>query len=550
MTDTYTVSDYLLDRLQSLGVDHLFGIPGDFILPFFQAMEPHGIAHIATCNELNAGYAADGYARLRGLGAVAVTYGPGAFSLVNAVAGAYAERVPLVVISGGPRLKTYTSNPQPTLHHVLPGKLASSMAIFKEITVLAQRLDDPNTASTMIDAALQTCLREQRPVYLEVPSDLQLAPCSRPVGELQASEPPSHPTFDQLLARICQRIVAGRTVLLSGHEIHRQHLQEKVGQLVSRTGLPIASMFTGKADYAEHWPQCVGLYMGAGSCEPVRQFVESADNVIFLGAVPSDFNLGGFTAKLRPQQQIIAFDNALMIDDERIESIPLTAFVDALLDHLPPGCGAQDDAPHAGFLHRAATPYQPESSTPVCNRRFYDRIAHFLRSGDIVLADAGAAVNSVHIQLPAGVQYQTSTYWASIGMGFGASVGASFAADTGQRVIALEGDGSFQMSAQELATLTRYGKAPIIFLINNRGYTAERLIHDGAFNDIAEWKYHRLCEAWGGAGIEVRTEGELETALSHADQWAGPGALLIEVHMDPWDASDAFKLMSEALRTH
>jgi indolepyruvate decarboxylase len=550
MATDCTVSRYLLDRLHALGVRHLFGIPGDFILPFFEVLVTHPIEHIATCNELNAGYAADGYSRLKGLGAAAVTYGPGAFSLVNAVAGAYAERVPLVVISGGPRLAAYGADPQPLLHHVLPGRLGSSLTLFNEITVLAQRLDDPATAPDLIDRALQTCLRERRPVYLEIPCDLQRSPCAAPRAALDRMAPALDPqTLERAVGRVATRMKTGRGVLLAGHEVHRARLQERVRELVEKTGLPIASLFTGKADYAEQWPQCIGLYMGAGSCEPVRQFVESCDTVLFLGAVPSDFNLGGGTARIAPGAQVTAFDDAVIVGNERLAPVPLDAFVDALLAELPAGCGRRADAPRAGFLHRAADPYRAQPDAAITNKRFYDRLAHFLREGDIVLADAGAAVNSVHVQLPAGVQYQTSTYWASIGMGFAASVGACFAAGPQQRVIAVEGDGSFQMTAQELATMTRFGRTPVVFVINNRGYTAERLIHDGPFNDIADWKYHRLCEAWGGSGMEVRTEADLEAALARADVWQGPGPLLIEVHLDAWDASEAFRLMSEALRT-
>ena len=548
---TYTVADYLLERLEGGGADHVFGIPGDFILPFFEVMARHGTDHVATCNELNAGYAADGYARLKGLGAIAVTYGPGAFSLINAVAGAYAERVPLVVISGGPRLATYRAEIQPALHHVLPDKLGASMAIFYEITTLALRLDDPQTAPERIDQALEACLRDQRPVYLEIPSDLQQAECTAPGAPLHIPpKPVDERALGQALELLASRVVKGkRTVLLPGHEVHRQQLQNSVRELVGKTGMPVASMFTGKADYAEQWPECIGLYMGAGSCREVSRFVEAADTVIFLGAVPSDFNLGGSTAQLQDSQVVLAYEDRFEHKGQRLDKVPLGALLVGLIERLPQDCARVPQAPRAGFIHRSGNAYVSGGDLPISNKRFYDRMAHFIRNGDIVLADAGAAVNSAHIQLAEGAQYQTSTYWAAIGMGFGASLGACFATGKGQRVIVLEGDGSFQMSAQELGTMTRYSKTPLVFVINNLGYTAERLIHDGPFNDIAPWKYHRLADAWGGRGVEVRTEADLERVLSLAESWAGPGPLLIEVHMDPWDASEAFRLMSEGLRT-
>lgn len=546
--NSITVSDYLLMRLKSLGVDHIFGIPGDFILPFFQKMGGEsGVSHVAACNELNAGYAADGYARVRGLGAVAATYGPGAFSFVNAAAGALAERVPVVFISGGPETESYAS--QPILHHLLPDKYEASMKIFEQVTVHAALLDDPQRATEEIDRALQICLAEKKPVYLEIPRDIQTTPCAAP-QPLQLT--PAASNQDELARAVqvvAERIAQGaRSVILPGHEIHRSNLQEQVVDLVKRKGLPSGSMFIGKADFVEHMPECIGLYQGAGSLQEVKEFVEGADNVIFLGSVPSDFNLGGFTAKLDDDQVVRVLENQVIVGGQTFDNVRIGDFIAGLLESLPDNPEREEGRPVQGFSHKPDQPYQANPNEPMSNKRFYDRIAHFVRAGDILCADAGCAINSSHLQLPEGVTYVASCYWASIGMGFGASLGACFAASDSQRVVALEGDGSFQMTAQELSSMTRYGKAPIIFVVNNKGYTAERLIHDGPFNDIADWKYHKLPEAFGGQGVDVHTEGELEEALQLAETYQGPGPLVIEVHVDPWDASEAFTLMSETLR--
>ena len=542
-----TVSDYLLMRLKSLGVNHIFGIPGDFILPFFQKMEGSGIEHVAACNELNAGYAADGYARINGLGAVAATYGPGAFSFVNAAAGALAERVPVVFISGGPETESYRT--QPILHHTLPNRYEASMKIFEQVTAHTKLLDNPATAIQDIDEALQICLAEKRPVYLEIPRDIQTTACRLPEPLIMTAAVSDESSLKASVELVVDRIKTGaRTVILPGHEIHRSNLQNKVIDLIRRKGLPCGTMFIGKADFIEHMPECIGLYQGAGSLQSVKDFVESADNVIFLGAVPSDFNLGGFTAKLSDQQMIQVLEDQVILADKQFEQVRIADFIEALLEELPDKSEQEEGQPQQGFSHKPSVVYEPKNDEPMSNKRFYDRIAHFVKAGDILCADAGCAINSSHLQLPDGVTYVASCYWASIGMGFGASLGACFAANDSQRVIALEGDGSFQMTAQELSSMARYGKAPIIFVVNNKGYTAERLIHDGPFNDIADWKYHKLPEAFGGQGIDVHTEGDLESALAVAENYQGPGALVIEVHVDPWDASEAFTLMSETLR--
>ena len=547
---TFTVSDYLLRRLKSVGVDHVFGIPGDYILPFFESMADSDVNHVAACNELNAGYAADGYARLRGLGAVAVTYGPGSFSLVNAAAGAFAEDVPLLIISGGPTLEAYRT--MPAMHHLLPGKFGAALKIFEQVTAYAGFLDDPRHAAAEIDHALGVCLSQQKPVYLEIPQDVQTHACEVPQEisfrrgiDSDRSEVARAVKF--LVARISE---SRRTVILPGHEVHRAQIEQAVIRLIEKTGIPVASMFVGKAEFLEQHPNCIGAYQGAGSLQEVRQFVEAADTVVFLGCVPSDFNLGGFTAQLSESQTIHVLNNQVRAGKRVFDNVSIGHLVEGLLAALPENTGKVSEAPVQAFVHRPKNPYRAEPGQAMTNQRFYDRMAHFLQAGDIVLADAGCAINSTQVQLPAKTRYIASCYWASIGMAFGATLGACFAAQPGQRVIALEGDGSIQMTAQELSSMVRYGKTPIVFVVNNKGYTAERLIHDGPFNDIAEWKYHQLPVAFGGVkGEDVHTEGELEKALARAAEHRGPGPLVIEVHIDAWDAPAAFRLMSEALRS-
>lgn len=545
-----TVSGYLLRRLKSLGVDHIFGIPGDYILPLFESIAGSGVDHIAACNELNAGYAADGYARLRGLGAVAVTYGPGSFSLVNSTAGAYAESVPLVVISGGPARAAYQA--MPAMHHVLPRKFDASLRIFEQVTAHARVLNQPLNAAAEIDEALAVCLSQRKPVYLEIPQDVLSHRCSPPEErEFSRGITSDKAEVARAVGLLACRIIEGkRTVILAGHEIQGARIEAAVTRLISEAGIPFASMFVGKADFLEQHPNCIGAYQGAGSREDVRQFVEGADTVIFLGCVPSDFNLGGFTARLDETRVVHVLDNQVKVGGEQFEGVSITDLVTGLLEALPPGAATAAGAPVQAFSHPTRGDYRPVSDQAITNRRFYDRIALFLRERDIVLADAGCAINATQVQLPANTRYIAACYWASIGMGFGATLGACFAAEPGQRVIALEGDGSFQMTAQELSSMVRYGKTPIIFVVNNQGYTAERLIHDGEFNDIAAWKYHLLPVAFGGMeGEEVRTEGDLERALERASRHQGPGPLLIEIHLDPWDASEAFRMMSVALRS-
>ncbi len=542
-------AEFLLARLQTLGVTELFGIPGDYILPFFESLEASPLRHVATCNELNAGYAADGYGRLRGAGAVAVTYGPGAFSLVNAVAAAYAERSPLVVISGGPPLAAYADGR--LLHHVLPGRVAASVDIFRPITVYAQALLDPATAARDIDAALQQCLLHSRPVYLELPQDLQHRVCAAPPDWQAPARSADPASAAEAVSALAERLRASQhCVWLVGHEIAALGLQQSLCELVDRTGVPVATVFAGRPDFIEEHPRCIGLYHGLGSLDPVREFVESADTVVWLGAVASDFNKGGSTAKLSPEQEVRLFDDQLWIGGRLIETAPLPAVLAGLAEQLPAGHWAELPLPDSpGYAHRRDAGFEAEPETPISNQRFYDRIATWLRPGDLVLADAGPCISMAYVQLPPEARYLASGYWASIGAGVGMALGAAFARAEQGRVIGFEGDGAFQMTAQELSTMVRYDRRSVIFLINNRGYTAERLIHDGSFNDIQNWDYWRLPEVFGGVpGCLVRNEGELELALARAEAHAGPGPLLIEISIDPFDVPAAFERMSAGLR--
>ena len=545
------VSEYLLTRLHALGVEHAFGVPGDFILPFFESIGNTPVTHIAACNELDAGYAADGYARLKGLGLAVVTYGPGSFSLLNAVAGAHAEDVPLVVVSGGPPSYAYRADPKPVLHHLLTDNFAASLRIFEQVTVYARLLDNPEEAAANIDHALQICLSRKKPVYLEIPQDMQRHEIGAPVrSDFDLSHRNNETTIKAAQLLIARITKGDRTVILSGHEIHRWALQDKVIRLAQKTGIPVASMFVGKAEYLEHLPKCIGVYQGAGSIEAVRKYVESADTVLFLGAAPSDLNLGGFTAELSNQQTVTVWNNKVQMEQGSFSDIPITNIVDLLLERLPEQVMQDEAQPVQCFLHKPNASHKVETDAILTNKRFYDRLANFLQPNDIVLADGGCAFNLTHMQFPANTFSIASNYWASIGMGFGAALGACFAATDEQRIIAIEGDGSFQMTALELSSMIRYGKAPIVVVVNNKGYTAERFIHDGEFNDIAQWRYHKLPEAFGGGmGIEARTEGELELALEKASDERRSELLLIEAHLDPFDVSEGFRALCKAFRS-
>ncbi|MCB1704111.1 MAG: alpha-keto acid decarboxylase family protein [Halioglobus sp.] len=543
----FLIPDYLLQRLAEIGIHHIFGVPGDFIMPFFGRIAGSAVEHIGCCNELNAGYAADGYARVQGAGAVVVTGGVGPLSLINAVAGAYAENVPVVVIAGGPGVATFRR--QPKIHHTIPGNFLAPVKMMAEVTAAAVLLDDAATAPAHIDAAIAACLSTCKPVYIEIPMDIQKAACERPepLALPERISPRSPAQVRSLAGEIAARIGNGeRVVICVGHEVERFQLQAQLTALIDKTGLPVASMMFGKAGYVECLDSCIGLYMGAISPDEVRTFVEDADLVLFIGAHETDMNMGIGTARLQPERTVFLREGEAVFKDRTCSDIPLGDFLVELTRQSEAAGGMRFPAqPVQSFFYSRNEPFQAAPTDALTSTRFYRRLVHFIQPGDVIAADTSAGINSASFQLQQDAISITTPYWASMGMCFGAAVGASFAPRLSNRVIALEGDGSLLMTIQELSTLARYQKPTIVFVLNNKGYTVERMIHDGAFNDIPEWRYHKLPEVIPGChSLQVRTEGDLEHALAAAGEHSGPGPLIIEVHLDARDVSDLFQVFT------
>jgi TPP-dependent 2-oxoacid decarboxylase len=539
-----TVGEYLFHRLESLGVRHIFGVPGDYVLDLMDVLNKSPINLVCNCNELNAGYAADAYARVRGLGAVCVTYGVGGFSLVNAVVGAYAERVPLVVISGAPN--SSVKKDDLLLHHTT-GDYNLQFTIMEKVTVASVILTNASQATSQIDQTLEACLHYKRPVYIEIPLDLVHQPCNFP----ETHPPlPSKLTNPETLQEVIEEAVsllekAQRPVILAGVEFNRFHLQNKLLKLLETTGYPIATTMLGKSCISEMHPQFIGNYVGALSREYVRQRIETADCVLCLGAIMSDMNLGGYTAKLDDRKLINANSEKVKIKHHFYQPVYLGDFLDGLIANLQKkNSGNLDINPASHLLSKS---FLPQPDEKITNLRFYERINHFLEDGFIVIADTGdAIVATMDLLMYKETDFIGQAFYLSIGYSIPACLGAAMASPH-SRPIVFVGDGAFQMTAQELSTIIRHKLNPIIFLINNDGYTIERVIKDGSYNDIQPWKYHQLPQVFGESwSCEVRTEGELEQALSQAK--ANTDCVsFIEIHFDRFDCSQGLIRLGQAI---
>ena len=538
-----SIGGYLIQRLQDHGLQHVFGIPGDFVLQFYGMLQDSPIEVIGTTREDCAGYAADAYARVRGLGACCVTYCVGGLSLVNSIAGAYAEKSPVVVISGAPGIDERRNNP--LLHHKVRD-FNTQREVFEKITVANASLDDPLTAFREIDRCLAAALRYKRPVYIEIPRDrvqtISLYPHQPPVDDLVSDPAVLHEALAEAKAMINS---SRRPVIIAGIEMHRFGLGQEVVKLAEQAGIPMCSTLLGKSVVSEKHPLYLGVYEGAMGRETVRKYVEESDCVILLGAFMTDINLGIFTANLDPGKCLYVTSEQLRIRHHHYHDVLLEDFMQGLLKaQLSP------PKPKLPKSKDAVVPYKAKPNAPVTNRRLFARINELLDENMVVVADVGDCLfGASDLTIYRHTEFISPAYYTSMGFAIPASIGAQFA-NLKLRPLVLVGDGAFQMTCLELSTAVRYGFNPIIMVLNNKGYTTERFLQEGPFNDILNWNYHKLNEFLGGGeGFEVQTEGELESALTAALANKKSFSLL-NIHLDKLDISPALERLAERLSKH
>ena len=542
-----TVAKYLLSRLKEIGVDHLFGVPGDFVLGFFNEVLKSDIEYIGTCNELNAAYAADGYARIRGIGAFSSTYGVGELSAVNGVAGAFAERVPVVVITGSPA--TINFRTRPLLHHTL-GDYQVPLRIYEKITVASTELISGETAPAEIDRVLSACLSQQKPVYISLPSDVVMMKCNQPVAFPFPASSQSDPSALKEAVKEALDMLnkAKKPVVIGDVELIRFKLQKDFSKFLNKTGFPYVTMMWGKTVLSEQNPQYIGLFEGDRSRDYVRNRVNSADCVLQLGALMTDFNTGGFTTNLDDENTISANICSVKIKHHFYENVYLGDFILQLTKKLSPRDAATLDIQCAaeGCTHRGTETYQPDAPKPLTIKRFFDRMSHFIEKNSIVIAETGVSLfSTAEMLMPQGTTFIGQTFYGSIGYTVGATLGAATAAPDRQTVLFV-GDGSFQVTGQDLSTMIRNHLKPIIFLINNDGYTIERVIIDHPYNDIQPWHYHKLVDVFGGGmGLDVHTEAELEDALLQAK--TANGLVFIEIHTGRYDCPESLRKAGQSM---
>ena len=512
MTGKATIGSAVLDRLHRLGVRHIFGIPGDYVLSLFQLIEASPIKHVATTREDCAGFAADAYARINGIGAVCVTYCVGGLNTVNAIACAYAERSPVVLLTGSPGLSERIRTPY--LHHMVRD-FSTQREVFERMTVAAVTLDDPLTAERELDRAFAALLRYRRPIYVEIPRDMVYTPLAGAIKPICIEDAPSDPAaLEEAIGEVRTMLAsAKRPAMLVGAEVGRFGLQDDLGRLVERMNIPIASTLLGKSIIREDHPLYVGVYGGLIGRDEVQQFINDSDCLLILGSILSDVeDLDARSPLLAEGRTIHATADRVAIKHHRFDSIKFQDFVRAL-GQAPLPAFPLREAPTRTVT--ALSPPAPDS--PVTLDGLFRHLDTVLTDKTVVIADVGEslfAAADLHVRHR--FEFLSPAYYTSMGFAVPAALGASFA-DPSLRPIVLVGDGAFQMTGTELSSCVRYGQAPIVVLLNNRGYSTEREIMEGPFNDLHEWQYEKMVDLIGGGiGSRVSTQREFEERLAAA----------------------------------
>ncbi|RMZ84896.1 hypothetical protein DV738_g396, partial [Chaetothyriales sp. CBS 135597] len=570
MTDQVDLAEYLFTRLRQLGVQSVYGVPGDYNLTALDYVGNAGLHWVGNANELNAGYAADGYARVKGIAAVVTAFGVGELSAINALAGSYAEWAPVVHVVGTP--STAMQNQRVCLHHSLgDGNFRVFADMAAKLTVAQANLVDLQTAPAEIDRCLRECVLQCRPVYIELPTNLVSAKvsASRLSVPIDTSIPVSDEGFeDAEVDLFLERIYASKQpfIIVDGCT-DRYGISEEADELVRVTGFPTSTTPFGKGIVNETYPNFHGIYAGSAGKQAYMSWAQSCDLTLRIGPLDSDVNTYGFTTLPDPAKMISFHRDSVEFGGDcqsaEYRNVHVKSLLRKVLDRLDKEkVPKYDPYPDLGVPWAQLKALPPTQADGVIDQEtFWQRVSTFFRSGDIVLTETGTpSVGGRELILPPHVRLINSSIWLSIGYMLPAAAGAALALrdlvaegkGAAGRTILFEGDGSLQMTAQAISDMIRNRLDVLVFIINNDGYTIERWIHgmDAAYNDIQPWRYLQAASFFGAPLDDpdypvvtrtARTWGEMHAVLEDKAVQDGKGLKLVEVFMARDDAPDPLK---------
>ncbi|PPQ68333.1 hypothetical protein CVT24_004814 [Panaeolus cyanescens] len=549
-SERITVGKYLLERLAQMGVTHIFGLPGDFNLTFLDLIEDHPkIQWVGNCNELNSSYAADGYARVKSnsLGVILTTFGVGELSAINGIAGAFSEMVPVLHIVGVPTTKEHKT--RPLLHHTLgDGRYNAYREASAPFVILEENLMNRNTAATQIDNAISECITKARPVYMTLPTDMvyQEISTERLKTPLSHSLPLNDPQMEEyVIDSIFERVqeAEGDVVVLADACVIRHGVRKEVAEFLRETGFPVYATPMGKTAIDESWHRYGGIYVGSLTHPSIKDKVENAKLMISIGLLSTDFNTGNFSYNIPTRRLIELHSSWTKIQYGLYEGIGMKQLLPKLTERLQHFYPVAHKIPVPKF--QALVPQ--EQTHMISHAWFWPRLASFFQPGDVIVTETGTSnFGILDIPLPTGCRLISQVLWGSIGWSVGSALGAALAArERGMnRVILFVGDGSLQLTVQELSPMIKNGLRPIIFVLNNKGYTIERCIHgkNRKYNDISNWDWPALLDVFNDSGKfetgshVARNKDDISMLLddksfNHADK-----IKIVEVQMGAFDA--------------
>jgi indolepyruvate decarboxylase len=511
-----SVADYIVQRIADEGVTHCFGVAGDYLFPMCNAIESsQKVKWIGCANELNAAYAADGYARIRGAGMLATTYGVGELSALNGVMGAKAERSLVFHVVGMPSYQNQRLSK--IAHHTLGDGNFGNFVGLSAAAACCSAIINPDNCVIEMERLIAEARRNNQPAYILVPSDYAQAPIT-PVEVRPVTLKSNEAALKKAVVAISERLKGAKSVVvLPAFTIARLGLQNQLRDAIEALGCPFATMVMEKCLVDESHPQYAGLYAGAMSAQSAREIVEGADLVLDLGGVNlNDITTAAYSAKLDPSRFVTIGLNDVRMGEKVITSVRLRDMLVEL---------AKLKSPARRFRRTADGAQPPIAGKPsdrITMDALYSRYAGFIREGDTVVLETGSStLGLTPVPLADGVRVEAQVLWGSIGWATPAAFGVALA-DSSRRTILITGEGSHQLTANEIGSMGRFGANVIVFVLNNDGYLIERALEenpDWSYNDLAHWRYAELprtlgCAEWFAA--RVTTLGELDAAMKAA----------------------------------
>ncbi|MEJ7452903.1 alpha-keto acid decarboxylase family protein [Staphylococcus xylosus] len=537
------VGQYLMDCLSNVGVDKVFGVPGDFNLTFLDdIISRDDLEWIGNTNELNASYAADGYARLKGIAAMVTTFGVGELSAVNGIAGSYAERVPVIQITGAPTRAVEQAGKY--VHHSLgEGRFDDYRNIYASITT-TQAYITPENAQSEIPRVISAALFEKRPVHIHLPIDV----ANTEIEVTSSFELAEHQHRDvsKHMQMIMEKLQsADQPVIITGHEINSFGLHEELEKFVAQTHIPVAQLSLGKGAFNEESPYYMGIYDGALADKAIRDYVDQSDAILNIGAKLTDSATAGYSYQFD-------IDDVVMINHHNFK-MNETKDTDVSLVDLLAGLNKLNYVNHMDFpkYQRPSTHDYDLNDDPLTQETYFKMMQDFIKEEDVIIAEQGTSFFGAYdLALNQHNKFIGQPLWGSIGYTLPATLGSQLA-DPNRRNLLLIGDGSLQLTVQAISTMIREEIKPVIFVINNDGYTVERKIHgeNAMYNDIKMWDYKLLPTVFGGkeqvCTYDVNTSEEFQKVLLQVE--AQPDRMhFIEVKMDVHDAPHKLNAIGQA----